>query len=172
MERVLCLDCSLRRTGVAVIDINDEPKIVYVGVISTSDTNTHSECLYQIQEHLRSLVNTYNPTGIVVEDNFCSKNPKTLKDLANVLGLVYSLCGEFCIEPVVYVPVTHKKATTGNAKATKQETVVAVERHFNFEVPYVYTTTGRISEKNKQKRKEEDIADALSLGYCYFIKNK
>src|SRR4029450_13113883 len=60
--RVLAIDASLRKTGVAIVDANNgEPRSVYFGTIHNASSLRSSSCLVAIRHRLVELIREHQP---------------------------------------------------------------------------------------------------------------
>ena len=158
------IDGSLSNTGIAVVD---NKNVIEILSVSTDPKDEIEERIYQSTVEIRKIIDKYKPEIIVIEDVFMYINGKTVINLARLNGAILTLCRSLNIKTILYTPSFHKKITAGSGKATKEQTIIEVERYFNITVPYLLTPKGSIKKKNNKELKNDNIADALSLCCCY-----
>jgi crossover junction endodeoxyribonuclease RuvC len=162
--RIMGIDGSLSCTGVAVVEDNE---VLYMDGIASNNKDDLKDRIYLLQQTIKELIDKYKPQVIVIEDVFMYMNSKTVIDLARLNGALLALCSKLGVKVILYPPSTHKKASTGDGRATKDFTIRKVEEYFNITVPYLLTAKGNIKKKNNEELKNDNIADALSLCCCY-----
>lgn len=165
--RIMGIDGSLSNTGIAVVD---NKNVIQILSVSTDPKDNIEDRIYLLVVNIKELINKYKPEIIIIEDVFMYMNSKTVIDLARLNGALLALCSELGVKVILYPPSTHKKASTGDGRATKDFTIRKVEEYFNITVPYLLTAKGNIKKKNSKELKNDNIADALSLCCCY-LKN-
>ena len=101
---VLCIDPSLKQSGISVFKDN---KLVKTTIASGISGNFNV---------LRELIKTYKPDLIIKEDCYCGPNRKTYYRLAQIHGVI-DLLGELYNIPIKsYTPSEGKKTAGTNTK--------------------------------------------------------
>ena len=162
--RIMGIDGSLSNTGIAVVN---NKKVIEMLSVSTNPKDEIEDRIYLLVVNIKELIDKHKPEIVIVEDVFMYINGKTVINLARLNGAILTLCRSLNIKTILYTPSFHKKITSGSGKATKEQTIVEVERYFKIDIPYLLTPTGNVKKKNKIKLKNDNIADALSLCCCY-----
>jgi crossover junction endodeoxyribonuclease RuvC len=146
--RVLGIDPGTATVGFGLIDY-DGFKYTYVtcGVISTSPDLEMHERLKIISEDLCSLLETYKPELVGVEDLFFYNNIKTAITVAQARGVMLLECAKFGLSPVSFTPLQVKQAVSGFGGADKNQ---------------VGEMVMRVLELNAVP-KPDDAADALAV---------
>lgn len=165
------IDGSLASTGVAIIKDVKDGEVILTAAIETNSKETLESRIYTIQQTVKGLIDKYNIKIVIIEDVFVFINARTVINLARLNGALLALCEALEAEVILYPPATHKKVTVGKGNATKEETVKEVEKLFNIQVPFLTTKTGKIKKSKGLKLQNDNIADAISLCYCYFNKD-
>lgn len=153
---ILCLDASLSCTGYAIFDEKGNLKdkgIIDTKFIKIKDSEIHSQKLLYIFNALNKLEKEYNFDKVIIERSFVKFN-KATKAIQKTLGVIELLFNKKDI--MLISPSTTKKFMCGNHQADKQEVIDAVNFQYGL----------------KLKLKDNDIADAISLGSYYFNKEK
>src|SRR5438046_8755462 len=66
--RVLAIDASLRHTGVAIVDANNnKPRSIYFGTIHNASSMRSSSCLVAIHDRLVDLIRVHEPDCCALE---------------------------------------------------------------------------------------------------------
>lgn len=119
MIKILGLDISSRKTGVAVIS-NGRLSKKSLTTIEPNSKKSYGERLSYFREELQKLVSKHNPDYIVVEDIFKGRNINTFKILAMwrgvALQIIYECTGK---SPIILMP-TEARAMIG-APTSKED---------------------------------------------------
>ena len=104
--RVLAIDASLRKTGVAVIDANGSGKFqaLYFGVIHNPASLPMSSCLVAIRDRLVELIHTHEPDCCALESVIYVQSHKTAITLGAARGsaMAASLAGALALSLVAF----------------------------------------------------------------------
>ena len=149
--KLLSLDTSTKNSGWAIF-ING--KYRKSGVLSCSDKDI-MERLSKMYYKLEVLIESEQPETIVIEMTSVPRNVQAQRNLTMLLGMVYAICCDKCIEFVMLRPTEWRKmANTDNVKIgrkreeMKQWSMDLVEKLFN-------------------KKVTDDESDAILIGYGY-----
>jgi Holliday junction resolvasome RuvABC endonuclease subunit len=153
--KTLSFDVSTVATGWAFMD---DDKIIAYDVICPPDDLSESAKYFYIAHSALGLMKLYRPRDVVIEDTFFAKDPTVLKKLNRIAGQIMLLWFQISgHEAVFYMAMTARKDFPGLKGTSKKEEIVeAVNKHFNLR--------GRLKDHN--------IADALVLGYHYYLANR
>lgn len=145
MQRIIGIDPGYDRLGFGVIE--GDRALAY-GVITTPKGKIE-ERLKEIAADLRGLFTKYQPTLLVIEDLFFSKNVTTALKVAQVRGVVMMLAADAGISIVEVKPNEVKMAITGYGRADKKQIQEMVKTVFQLrEIP-----------------QPDDAADALAIAW-------
>ncbi len=149
--RILGIDPGYGIVGYGVIDYNNSTEVVDYGVISTPKELSLPERLEVIYSSLCSLINSYKPDVLAVEELFYFKNQTTVISVAEARGVIL-LAGRNKKIPIYeYTPLQIKQALTGFGRAEKAQMQFMVKTILGLDsVP-----------------KPDDAADALAVAICH-----
>lgn len=162
--RIMGIDGSLSNTGIAVVN---NKKVIEMLSVSSDRRDEIEDRIYLLAVKIKEIIDKHKPEVIAIEDVFMYMNGKTVINLARLNGAILTLCKSLSIKTILYPPSFHKKITAGSGNATKEQTITEVERYFKIDVPYILTPSGNIRTEKGRKKKNDNIADALSLCCCY-----
>lgn len=158
---VLALDVSMSSTGWAVINRNK--KVLEYGKITTKKDKFKSEDerMCYICNAIQELIITYNIQIVLVEDQFTSRNSKTILSLRKLLGAIMRTVKLNNIEIEYMYPASIRKYLMNSGKAKKEEVAAYVRVNIIDIGEYIDRTC---------KAKTSDIYDAIALGVAYLNK--
>jgi len=149
-ERILGIDPGSRRTGVGIIDVeNDQARLVHHGVIAAG-SGDFPERLGIIFNGIRDLVQEYAPTLAAVETVFVSHNASSAIKLGQARGAAICAVIDGGLEVAEYAPRSIKQAIVGRGAADKQQVQHMVRILLSL-----------------QETPPEDAADALAVALCH-----
>ena len=149
--RVLAIDCSLRSSGVAIIDAtNGKARALYYGVIQNATKLRSSSCLVAIRDRLAELIQTHEPDCCALESVIYVQSYKTAIVLGAARGAAILAAAERGLPVFEYAPTRIKQATVGRGTADKTQVA------FMIRVLLGLTTTPG-----------PDEADALAIGLTH-----
>lgn len=163
---IICgLDPSLNCCGWFVFDTNGM-KIIDYGYIPNKDLEENEKVL-KIYNVLSNVFKQYKIDGVGIEEEFYSSNVSTIKKLAHVHGTIILLLSQLNI-PFTYYPVmTIKSQVLGGIKTKKEDGTKKSGEEMKQEVAdKIFNIFGKI---NFIKKYTNDVTDAASAGYCYFL---
>ncbi|HKP93467.1 MAG TPA: crossover junction endodeoxyribonuclease RuvC [Chthoniobacterales bacterium] len=118
--RVLAIDCSLRSTGVAVVETNGQAqRALYFGLIQNKSTLASSSCLVAIHDRLAELIRTHEPDCCALESVIYVQSYKTAILLGAARGAAILAAAERGLPVFEYAPARIKQATVGRGSADK-----------------------------------------------------
>jgi crossover junction endodeoxyribonuclease RuvC len=149
--RVLAIDASLRKTGVAIVDGNGgKPAALYYGIIHNSDSLPSSACLVAIRDRLIELIREHCPDCCALEAVIYVQSHKTAILLGAARGAAILAAAENGLPVFEYAPKRIKQATVGRGGADKNQVAFMVRALFGLtETP------------------QSDAADALAIGLTH-----
>ncbi|MCC0662483.1 crossover junction endodeoxyribonuclease RuvC [Clostridioides sp. ZZV15-6597] len=158
---VLALDVSMSATGWAIINSNKE--VLEYGKIVTKKENfdTEDERMCHICNAIQEIITSHNIQIVLVEDQFTSRNSKTILSLRKLLGAIMRTVKLNNIEIEYMYPVSIRKYLMNSGKAKKEEVAVYVRENIIDIGEYIDRTC---------KAKTSDIYDAIALGIAYLNK--
>lgn len=149
--RILGIDPGYGIVGYGIIDSNVGIDVVDYGVISTPKELSLPDRLEVIYSSLQSLINSYNPDVVAVEELFYFKNQTTVIPVAEARGVILLSCKKSGVPIYEYTPLQIKQALTGVGRAEKAQVQFMVKSILGLEkVP-----------------KPDDAADALAVAICH-----
>lgn len=149
--RVLGIDPGYGIVGYGIIDSNSSTSVVDYGVISTPKELTLPERLEVIYSSIESLIISYKPDVVAVEELFYFKNQTTVIPVAEARGVIILSCRKNDVPIFEYTPLQIKQALTGFGRAEKSQIQFMVKTILGLEkVP-----------------KPDDAADALAVAICH-----
>ncbi|MFC1591743.1 crossover junction endodeoxyribonuclease RuvC [Thermodesulfobacteriota bacterium] len=128
--RALGIDPGLAATGYAVIgSFSKGGEVCSAGSIKTAPRHSVPLRLQQIYREMSTLIETWLPQLIVVEDVYVlDKFPKAAIQLGEVRGVIYLAAQERAVEILSIRPTVVKSCLAGNGRATKQQVSRSVKR--------------------------------------------
>src|SRR4051794_18581461 len=125
--RVLAIDASLRRTGVAIVDgSSSKPVSLYYGTIHNPDSLPSSSCLVAIRDRLIELIRQHTPDCCALESVIYVQSHKTAILLGAARGAAILAAAENGLPVYEYPPKRIKQATVGRGGADKNQVAFMV----------------------------------------------
>ena len=149
--RVLAIDASLRRTGVAIVDGgNGKTRALYYGAIQNRDAMPPSKCLVAIRSQLADLIREHQPDSCALEAVIYVQSHRTAISLGAARGAAILAAAEMGLPIFEYSPTRIKQATVGRGGAGKDQVAFMVRAMLGLtETP------------------DNDAADALAIGLTH-----
>ncbi len=149
--RVLGIDPGYGIVGFGIIDSKIEIDVIDYGVISTPKELSLPERLEIIYSSLCSLIKSYKPDVVAVEELFYFRNQTTIIPVAEARGVILLACKKNQVQIFEYTPLQIKQALTGNGRAEKSQ------------IQFMVKTILGINKIPKP----DDAADALAVAICH-----
>jgi crossover junction endodeoxyribonuclease RuvC len=154
--RVFGIDCGTECTGYGVVEVVEdrrETRLVSLasGGIALSKKQSFPNRLAQVYAELSSLIATYQPDAIAVEEVFFSANAKSALKLGHVRGVALLAAACAGLPVVEYSPLSIKSSVVGYGLAKKEQVQFMVARLLNLPGP----------------PEPADAADALAIAICH-----
>ncbi|MBR1985200.1 MAG: crossover junction endodeoxyribonuclease RuvC [Clostridia bacterium] len=141
--------------GYGIIDSNASTDVVDYGVVSTPKELSLPDRLEIIYSSLQSLILSYKPDVVAVEELFYFKNQTTVIPVAEARGVILLACKMAKVQVYEYTPLQIKQALTGNGRAEKKQIQFMVTNILGLEkVP-----------------KPDDAADAVAVALTHLQTN-
>jgi crossover junction endodeoxyribonuclease RuvC len=149
--RVLSIDASLRKTGVAILEANNGTmRTLYYGSIHNKGSLRPSACLVAIRDGLSELIRQHAPDSCALESVIYVQSYKTAILLGAARGAAIVAAAENGLPIFEYAPARIKQATVGRGGAGKNQVAFMVRALLGLtETP------------------DADAADALAIGLTH-----
>ncbi len=149
---ILGIDPGIATVGFGVISASaDKLELIRCGAITTPAGISLSSRLAQIYDDAVTVIETFKPDAVSVEELFFNTNLTTGISVAHGRGVLLLACQKTGIPTFEYTPLQVKQAITGYGRADKKQMMEMVRRILN--LPTV--------------AKPDDASDALALAICH-----
>lgn len=149
--RILGIDPGTRITGYGVIDTEGNRLLhVECGIIRTQSSDPLPLRLKTIYDGLTTVLKTFSPQAVAVEQVFLAKNPRAALTLGHARGTAVLSAVNLGLDVHEYSALQVKGAVVGYGHAAKQQVQQMVKALLN--LPEVA---------------QEDAADALAVAICH-----
>ena len=160
---IVAIDYSLTSPAIAIIDPSSlTPTVLFTKAFNHQPSLDHIHRIIWLAKEITSTILNFDypstrPTHVFLEDYAYTANGK-ITMIAEGCGLLksYLVSNGLDVHPVSIS--TWKKTLTGNGRADKQLITQVVNEKFNLQL------TG--------KKGDQDIADAIGVGYWGFMKSQ
>jgi crossover junction endodeoxyribonuclease RuvC len=155
LSSTIGIDPGSRITGYGVVEQRGHD-IVYVGsgIIRVKAGGMKQERLLYIKEELDSVLDTFKPASMAVEEIFLAKNPKSILTLGEARGVVLLSAAQAGIPVYEYTPREVKSSVVGLGQAHKGQVAAMIRRLLKLE--HEPATT--------------DESDALAVAFCHELR--
>ncbi|QZE16005.1 crossover junction endodeoxyribonuclease RuvC [Halosquirtibacter laminarini] len=143
--------------GYGVVEVvQGKLKLISMGVVKTSEFNTHYDKIHHIFQRTLSLVKQYNPDEVALEAPFFGKNVQSMLKLGRAQGV--AMVAALSLEKQVfeYAPLKIKQAITGSGSASKEQVAYFLKSMFKIEI----------------LPKELDATDGLAAAVCHHLQER
>lgn len=149
---VLGIDPGTAITGFGLIKSHQgREEVITYGSIRTSADMPMPLRLCKINAELQSIINTYQPDAMAVEELFHHKNAKTVITVAQARGVIMLTGAKNNLALAEYTPLQVKQAVVGYGNADKKQVQIMVAKIL----------------KMSQIPRPDDAADALAIAICH-----
>lgn len=149
---IMGIDPGTATTGFGFIECSkDQFKLLDYGCIKTLPNQSLSSRLQQINDDLKTLLKTWKPDSVAIEELFFSKNVKTAIHVAHARGAMMQLLSTSGYEIAEYKPQQVKAAVCDYGNAEKKQIQKMVQ--LIFQMDHLPTP--------------DDAADALAIAFCH-----
>jgi len=150
--RVLGIDPSIQSTGYGLIEYSqDHFNVIGYGVIKPPRRLLFHHKINEIRRHLETLIETYAPDEVAIENPFYAQNIKTAITLGQVRGATLVAVASYGCDLHEYSPLEIKKAVTGYGQADKNQVMTMIKTLLCIEDDKLPT----------------DASDALAAAFCH-----
>lgn len=150
--RILGIDPGYAIVGFGVLDTDrGQSNLVRCGAINTQAGTPMPLRLLQIQEDMETLISTFQPDVMALEELFFNNNVTTGIGVAQARGVILAAAAKLGVEIFEYTPSQVKQAVVGYGKAEKKQ---------------VMEMTRMMLHLNAVPR-PDDAADALAIALCH-----
>lgn len=174
---LLCLDPSLKCTGMAVLKIsNKKPFNLNDKNIELIDYTTipthnleHGQALMYIEKVILNFVDKYKPDYVAAESPFVGRNNDTIQKLAHIHGIIQLIMAKHRLDVIYYSVMSAKSQVLNGIKIKKEDGSRKTGDEMKIEVANaIYNILGKQSFK---KEHTLDITDAISMGITFIKLN-
>ena len=150
--RILGIDPGLQVCGYACLEVaQDKEKLIEAGVVRTEGGAAIQEKLNRIAEDTDSLLQTFKPDAVAVEELYAHyAHPRTAILMGHARGVILQKCAEARIEVRSFSATRIKKSITGNVRASKGQIQRTIQSILTLE---------KLPEPS-------DVADAIAAALC------
>jgi crossover junction endodeoxyribonuclease RuvC len=118
--KILAIDPGYERLGIAVLEKQKgKESLLHSECFQTDKKETHSKRLFFIYTRLTELITSYSIDTCAIETLFFSNNVKTALKVAELRGVILTLCEIHNITIHEYSPQAIKIGVTGYGKSDK-----------------------------------------------------
>lgn len=150
--RILGIDPGTAICGYGIIDKqNYRFTAVDYGVIRTPKEMEPEKRLATIYEGIITLIETYQPDEVCVEELFFHSNARTVIPVGQARGVILLAAAHRDIPLFEYTPLQVKQAVVGYGRADKKQVQYMIKTLLNL----------------KEVPKPDDAADALAIAVCH-----
>ena len=150
VTRILGIDPGSRKAGVGIIDMDgNRIRHVFHHVIHCG-TSDFTERLGFLFKELSTIIHTYQPNTVAIEDVFMAKNASSALKLGQARGALIAACCNANLEISTYSATAIKQATVGHGRADKAQVQHMIKVLLKPPMPLA-----------------EDAADALAACLCH-----
>ena len=150
--RILGIDPGLQVCGYACVEAaHVKEQLIEAGVIRTDSGSPIEEKLNRIAEDTESLLNTFKPDVVAVEELYAHyAHPRTAILMGHARGVILQKCAEAGVEVKSFSATRIKKSITGNGRASKGQIQRTIQ---------TILSLPKLPEPS-------DVADAIATALC------
>ena len=149
---ILGIDPGLAIVGWGVIEHSGSHfKVLGYGAIETPAGIPTEQRLNMIYDGIKTLIETYHPDQIAVEELFFNTNITTGIRVAEARGVIIMCAYRLGVKVFEYTPLQVKQAVVGFGRAEKKQVITMVTMLLGLKKP----------------PKPDDTADALAIAICH-----
>ncbi len=147
--KVLAIDPGYERLGIAVLEKQKSKEVLlYSECFQTDKKEVHSKRLFLIYTKLQEIISEYRTNTCAIETLFFSNNVKTALKVAELRGMILTLCEIHKMKIYEYSPQAIKLGVTGYGKSDKTAVIKMIP----------------LLVKIDKKIKHDDEFDAIAVG--------
>lgn len=149
---VLAVDPGYDRLGLAVMkESSNQTSLLFSDCVTTNAKLPHEKRLLVAVETIGSLIGTWHPDALAIEELFFSKNQKTALLVSQALGVIVCEAARWGLPVFYYKPNQIKVAVTGHGQSDKAQVTNMVNRLL----------------KLPMKKRHDDEYDAIAVGLTH-----
>ena len=150
--RILGIDPGYAIVGFGILEANrGQAQLIRCGAINTPAGVPMPMRLLQIQEDMETLIRTFQPDAMAIEELFFNTNVTTGIGVAQARGIILAAAAKLGVEIFEYTPSQVKLGVVGYGKAEKRQVMDMTKRLLKLSaVP-----------------KPDDAADAVAVALCH-----
>ena len=150
--RILGIDPGYAIVCFGILEANrGQAQLIRCGAINTPAGVPMPMRLLQIQEDMETLIRTFQPDAMAIEELFFNTNVTTGIGVAQARGIILAAAAKLGVEIFEYTPSQVKQAVVGYGKAEKRQVMDMTKRLLKLSaVP-----------------KPDDAADAVAVALCH-----
>ena len=149
---ILGIDPGLAIVGWGVIEsVRGDVRPIAYGAITTPAHTNIEDRLLMIQNDLETVIQTYKPDEMAIEELFFNTNITTGIAVAEARGVILCTAHNLGLKISEYTPLQVKQAVVGYGKAEKNQVIAMV------------TSILKLPEPPKP----DDVADAVAIALCH-----
>ena len=150
--RILGIDPGYAIVGFGILEANrGQAQLIRCGAINTQAGVPMPMRLLQIQEDMETLIRTFQPDAMAIEELFFNTNVTTGIGVAQARGIILAAAAKLGVEIFEYTPSQVKQAVVGYGKAEKRQVMDMTKRLL----------------KLPADPKPDDAADAVAVALCH-----
>ena len=127
---VLEVDPGLRCTGYGIIEERDR-KIIFISAGTISPQKPFPHNLLLIYEKLSSIITSFRPEVVAVEDTYVAKNARLSLRIGMVEGVAIIAALRQGLKVLSFSPLEIKQTVVGRGNATKEQVQFMVKKTLN-----------------------------------------
>jgi crossover junction endodeoxyribonuclease RuvC len=154
---IIGIDPGTNVTGYGVISVvKKKMTLLCIDELILHKLDSHALKLKKVFEKTLSLIDTYHPDELAIEEPFYAKNVQSMLKLGRAQGVAMA-AGLLREIPITeYLPKKVKMSITGNGNASKEQVAGMLKTLLNL---------------NEFPTKYLDASDGLALAVCHFLNN-
>lgn len=150
--RILGIDPGYAIVGFGLLEAGrGQARLISCGAINTPAGVAMPQRLLQIQEDMETLIRTFSPDVMAIEELFFNTNVTTGIGVAQARGVILAAAAKLGVAIFEYTPSQVKQAVVGYGKAEKRQVMDMTKRILNL---------GAVP-------KPDDAADAVAIALCH-----
>jgi len=144
--------------GYGLILVDQQPRLIQLGVLKLAKLDNHYQKLQKIFETTRRIIREYEPTHCAIEAPFYGKNVQSMLKLGRAQGSAIAAAVDSGINVTEYSPKKIKLAVTGSGNASKEQVAGMLSKILH--------------KKNLTKNIPLDATDGLAAALCHYYQLK